>query len=425
MTARLEPGDLHASLADPALTSMNLLNEVAGTYPDAISFAAGRPTEQFFDVDDVLTFVDAYRRHLEAECGYSSAEVNRVVLQYGRTKGVIHDLVAAHLAKDENIDADTESIVVTVGAQEAMFLVLRALRAEPRDVLLAVSPTYVGITGAARLLDMPVLPVREGPDGIDLDDLVARIRAARAGGLRPRACYLIPDFANPSGMSLDASLRRRLLDIAEREDILLLEDNPYGLFHGDAAREPTLKSLDTQRRVVYLGTFAKSVFPGVRVGYAVADQLVGDGLLADQLSKIKSMLTVNTSPIAQAVVAGKLLSGDGGLAAATAPERAVYAAGLRRIGAGLAARFGDGPVTWNTPAGGFFTVVTVPFVVDDALLEHSAREFGVIWTPMHHFYGGSGGHRQLRLASSAVGPEQIEDGLDRLRDLVFSRLSHS
>lgn len=103
-----------------------------------------------------------------------------------------------------------------------------------------------------------------------------------------------------------------LLEVAEREGVLLLEDNPYGLFHGGGRTPPTLKALDTGRRVVYLGSFAKTVLPGARVGYAVADHRVRDaqgatGLFADQLSKIKSMVTVNTSPIAQAVVGGALL----------------------------------------------------------------------------------------------------------------------
>src|SRR5215831_14790394 len=115
----------------------------------------------------------------------------------GRTKGIIGDLVARHLELDENITVDPESIVVTVGCQEAMFCVLRALRRDERDVVLAVDPTYVGLTGAALLADMPVWPVRSGPSGIDLDHLSAQVGRARAAGLRPRACYVIPDFANP------------------------------------------------------------------------------------------------------------------------------------------------------------------------------------------------------------------------------------
>ena len=432
VTAELTTALLHGSLEDPALASMNLLNEIADRYPDAVSFAPGRPSEEFFEVSDLHRYLDAFCRHLERDRGYSPAQVRGALYQYGRTKGIVHELIARNLALDEGIDADPESIVVTVGCQEAMFLVLRALRSDERDVLLAVSPTYVGLSGAARLVDLPVLPVSDGASGLDCDDLVRRIRAARREGLRPRACYVMPDFANPSGLSLDPATRRRLLEIAEQEDILLLEDNPYGLFSaGDRPPVPTLKALDGARRVVYLGSFAKTALPGARVGYVVADQRVRNaagevGSLADQLSKIKSMVTVNTSPIAQAVIGGHLLEHACSLVAANAPGREVYTRNLRRTLDGLARRFPDsgptaGQVTWNAPGGGFFVVLTVPFAVDDLLLERSAREFGVLWTPMHHFYTG-GGTRQIRLSVSLVTEQQIDVGLDRLAALVDDRL---
>ena len=257
--------------------------------------------------------------------------------------------------------------MVTVGCQEAMVLALRALRAGTDDVLLAVSPTYVGLTGAARLR--------------------RHAGAAGAGGdgrHRPRrpAARTIRRRARGG-----AAAARLLRDAGLRE--------PVGRQHGPAhpaaaagARRgggppaaggqpvravprrrstalPTLKALDDRRRVVYLGSFAKTVLPGARVGYVVADQRVRGvdgtvGLLADELSKIKSMLTVNTSALAQAIVGGKLLEHGCSL---VARERA-GAGGLRgepRPACSTGWRRGSPdrpPVTWNVPAGGFFVVVT-------------------------------------------------------------------
>ncbi|MER7458737.1 PLP-dependent aminotransferase family protein [Micromonospora sp. NPDC126480] len=426
----LRLADLHPALDDPALNSMNFLNEVAQDYPDAVSLAAGRPYEEFLDVAALPRYLDAFGRHLADDLGQGPEQVRRTLLQYGRTKGIVHHLVARNLAVDEGVTVDPEAIVVTVGCQEAMFLVLRALRAGPRDVLLAVAPTYVGLTGAARLLDLPVRPVTAGPSGVDPADLRAEVRRARAEGLRPRACYLMPDFANPSGTSIPLAGRRALLELAAEEDLLLIEDNPYGLFPaGDTRRLPTLKALDTARRVVYLGSFAKTVLPGARVGYVVADQRVagrdGDvGLLADQLARIKSMVTVNTSAIAQAVVGGALLEHGCSLVDATARERAAYDRNLRHLVDGLRRRFPAGaPVRWTVPTGGFFVVLTVPFPVDDALLHRSAREYGVLWTPMAHFYDGGKPVRALRLSVSAVTPAQIDAGLDRLTALITDELS--
>ncbi|MET8626208.1 PLP-dependent aminotransferase family protein [Kitasatospora sp. NPDC004669] len=407
---------------------MNFLNEIAGRYPDAIPLAAGRPSEEFFEIEAVHRYLHRFERYLTEERGLSAEQAGRVFFQYGRTKGIVHELVARNLAADEGIDADPESVVVTVGCQEAMFLVLRALRSDERDAVLAVAPTYVGLTGAARLVDMPVRTVRSGPTGVDLDDLAEVLRRTRSEGLRPRACYLLPDHSNPSGLSLDLATRHALLDLAEREDLLLLEDNPYGLFTAGGERLPTLKALDTRRRVVYLGSYAKTGLPGARVGFVVADQEVvlpsgATGRFADELAKLKSMLTVNTPPIAQAVIAGKLLENGGSLVRANERETARYRENLRCLLDALAAHFpAGGPVHWNTPGGGFFLVVTLPFDADDDLLTVSARDHGVLWTPMRHFHDAPEAARQLRLSVSVVTPEQIREGVARLADLIGSRL---
>ncbi|WP_424862857.1 PLP-dependent aminotransferase family protein [Streptomyces sp. MMS24-I29] len=413
---------------------MTFLNDVASRYPDAISFAAGRPFEGFFEADQIHRYLRTFERHLREQRNLSREEATRTLFQYGRTKGVIHDLIAANLRTDEGIEVDPESVVVTVGCQEALFLTLRALRRDERDVVLAVTPTYVGLTGAASLIDLPVLPVGGGSQGIDLADLTSIVQRARRDGLRPRACYVVPDFANPLGASLDLETRHGLLDLARREDLLLLEDNPYGLFGSTGTRTPTLKSLDRHRRVVYLGSYAKSVLPGARIGFVVADQRVtagpagkGVSLLADHLARIKSMLTVNTSPIAQAVIAGKLLECGFSLAEANEREREVYRANRHRLLTGLARHFSPGRgtgVLWNVPAGGFFLVLDVPFPVDDELLAHSASEHGVLWTPMRHFFDTPDTARRIRLSYSQLTPDLIDEGLQRLAAMILQRSGH-
>ncbi|MFE9425695.1 aminotransferase class I/II-fold pyridoxal phosphate-dependent enzyme [Kitasatospora sp. NPDC006697] len=411
--------NLHDSLTSPVSESMNFLNEIAHRYPDAISLAAGRPFEGFFDLDDVPRYLQLHRQYLMGRHGGDETAVRRTLLQYGRTKGIIHELIAEHLRVDEGITADPEHLVVTVGCQEALYLVLRALRRTERDALLAVAPCYVGVHGAAGLVDMPVLPVAESPErGIDPADLRARLAQARAEGLTPRACYLVPDFANPSGVRLDLETRRELLELAEAEDLLLLEDNPYGLF-GTPGGPPTLKALDRRARVVHLGSFAKTGLPGARVGYVLADQEVAGGVLADQLAKLKSMLTVNTSPIAQSVIGGKLLANDFSLRAANTREREVYARNLSQVLDGLRERFAGEPgIGWNTPAGGFFLLLRVPFAAGDELLERCAEEFRVLWTPVHHFYADARPRPVMRLSFSHLQPEEIDEALNRLAEFI-------
>ena len=426
---RLE--NLHASVSDPTLDTMNFLNEVTFRYPKAISFAPGRPYDGFFEVEQVFTHIRTYLDHLAAE-GNSPAQIRSAIFQYGPTAGRIRELIADSLREDENIDVPAESIVVTVGCQEAMLLVLRALIAGPEDVFLVSSPCYVGITGAAKLLDIDVTEVEEREDGFRCADLDAAIRAELARGRRPRAFYVVPDHSNPAGTTMPVQTRHQLLELAARHDILIVEDSPYRMV-SPAPHLPTLKSLDRQHRVVHIGSFAKTAFPGARVGFAVADQPVTDAegrtsLLADELAKIKSMVTVNTPPVSQAVIAGMLLACQGRVSELNMEAAAYYAnamkATLRQLDQCFPAkRRAALGVRWNEPDGGFFLALHVPFVAGNEALRRSAEEFEVIWTPMSYFYPHGGGDHSLRLSVSYLSEEDITEGISRLSRFIEAEAS--
>jgi len=425
--AALVRAELHASVTDPVSASMNFLNEIAERYPDAISLAAGRPYDGFLDPADVPRFLESFTGHLRAR-GRTERQIAMATMQYGRTNGILGDLIARMLATDEGIEVPERAIAVTAGCQEAMVIVLRALCQGPEDVILAASPCYVGITGAARILDVDVVPVPEGPDGLDPDDVRRVAAGVRASGRRPRALYLVPDFANPSGACLSVERRHALLDAAADADLLILEDDPYGLFGIDDRPRPKLKALDTDRRVIYLGSFAKSGFPGARIGYLVADQDVVDAdgtvtMLADELSTIKSMLTVNTSPISQAAIGGMLVEAGCSLRAMNQDRILFYRNNLRVLDAALERHFPAADraargIRWSAPAGGFFVVVDVPVIADVKLLERSAQDYGVLWTPMGFFYGDGGGTHAIRLSCSALPPDRVEEGVARLARLL-------
>jgi (S)-3,5-dihydroxyphenylglycine transaminase len=423
--------ELHSSLSDPLLDTMNFLNEIASRFPDAISFAPGRPYDETFDSTIVAGYLRTYEQYLQRERGLSAEQTGNLLFQYGRTKGHIHELVAKTIQHDEGVSVSPEAVVVTVGAQEGMLLVLRALIRDPNDVLLIASPCYLGITGAARILDVLSEPVPEGSTGVDAATLRVRVAQIRAAGRRPRLLYVIPDFANPSGLRMPISAREELLHAAAELDLLVLEDNPYGLFTRDDTTLPVLKHLDRQRRVIYLGTFAKTCFPGARVGYVIADQRVmaPDGevrLLADELAKLKSMTTVNTSPLAQAVIGGMLLSNDCRLRAANQGRISNYRARLDRLDTALEKHFPPDlrqrlGIKWDLPDGGFFLAMSVPFAADYDALIRSASEHGVLWTPMSFFYLDNTGDRKLRLSFSYVSLDQIDEGVRRLREFITSQ----
>lgn len=422
----LRTADLHASVEDPVMDTMNFLNEVTLRYPEAVSFAPGRPYGGFFDTEQIFTYVRRYLSHLASE-GRSPAQVRETVYQYGPSAGIIRDLIAGSLREDEGIDVPPESIVVTVGCQEAMVLVLRALMSGPDDVVLVSSPGYTGIMGAARLLDAEVAVVEERADGLSVADVEAAIEAERARGRRPRAIYVIPDHSNPSGATMPLGTRHELLDLAGRLDVLVLEDSPYRLV-SPGAQVPTLKALDRGRRVVHLGSYAKSIFPGARVGYAIADQPVlrRDGtrsLLADDLAKIKSMITVNTSALSQAAIAGALLECGGRVADLNTRSAAHYGDTMRHTLHALERAFPPERraalgVSWNAPTGGFFLTLQVPFPADDAALIRSAEDFGVIWTPMAYFHLRGGGLRTIRLSISYLARDEVDEGVARLARFI-------
>ncbi|MFF4035404.1 PLP-dependent aminotransferase family protein [Streptomyces sviceus] len=421
---RLSPSRLHDSLRSPALGSIGFLNEVMTRFPDAVSFAPGAPHPGLVADLDVQRCIDRFLDHLVHEEGHTPKQARLRLYEYGPSRGLINGLVGEALRRDLQIDAPSNALVITVGAQEGMLLALRALfRPSAGDVLAVANPCFVGITGAAGLLDIPVVGIDETETGIDLDGLTAACHRARADGRRIRACYVASDFSNPGGNRMSLECRRQLLELAEREDLLVLEDNTYGFTTAPGHELPSLKALDKDRRVIHIGTFAKVCFPGARVGYVVADQPVdGRGrLLADELAALKTVVTVNTSPLGQAVIGGMLLEHGGSLAELSRAKSELYQRNLNQLvdalDRTLTGRVPPG-VEWTRPAGGFFVRMRLPVPADVELLEISAAEHGVLWTPMAQFYLDGTGDCQLRLSCSYLDPDQIETGVRRLANFL-------
>jgi (S)-3,5-dihydroxyphenylglycine transaminase len=416
---------LRGSLAHPSLGVMNFLNEVVSRYPGAISFAPGRPWEELFDVEQALGGIGRWADHRAAAEGRPRARVMADLGQYGRTNGILGEAVARHLAADEGIEVDPAAVMVTCGCQEAMAVLLMGLFEPGRDVLLVSDPTYIGITGLARVLEVGVEPVACGDDGLDAEAVAAAAARVRRSGRRPRAVYDIPDFNNPLGTCLPLAARRRLLEVARDEDLLVFEDSPYRMFAYDAPPLPTLKSLDDEGRVVYLGSFSKTLFPGLRLGYLVADQPVegAGGTLAQALSPVKSLLTVNTPAPMQAAAGGVLVAEGFSLRRLVAEKVPFYRRNRDRMLAALGAAFaGATPaVRWNRPGGGFFLTLGVPFEFDEACVREAAEEHGVIVCPLSFFSLRPGRERQVRLSFSYVSEAEIDEGVARLARFVAAR----
>lgn len=421
---RIAEVELKDCFSDPLLDVMNFLNQVVMEYPGAISFAPGRPLEEHFHVERSLQHILEFVRVSARSSCISEQKMWQHLGQYGRTNGVINELIACHLERDESIRVPPEAIIVTVGAQEAMALVLTGLFDPAQDILLASDPTYIGITGLARVLGIQVVPVLSGDDGCDPDRLEEIIQEY-SGTRKPKAFYDIPDFNNPLGTTLSLHRRQRLLEICGKYKMLLIEDNPYGMFIYEGERVPTIKALDSDHSVLYIGSFSKTIFPGARLGYLVADQhsKATGKLLAGELSKIKSLLTVNTSPLLQAMVGGVLLANGGSLREVVLPKVKAFCKNRDVMLECLEHHFADRElfVQWNRPKGGFFITVTLPFHFGDKEFKCCASKYGVIVCPMQFFTINGGRQNQIRLSFSYVDEAQIRDGVQRFAAYVKSQ----
>jgi (S)-3,5-dihydroxyphenylglycine transaminase len=428
---RLHLSALHDSLQEPALEAIGFLNEIMSRFPEAISFAPGAPHPGTFDNLDIQRYISSFLDRL-TKGGTSPVLARRLLFEYGPAQGLINGIVSTALRRDHEIESSPDTLVITVGAQEAMLLVLRTLFRAAEGVLAVANPCFAGIVGAARLLDIDVVPVDETELGINLDGLAEACRSSQEYGRPIRALYVAPDFSNPGGARMTLACRHQLLDLADREDFLIVEDNVYGFTAAAGSELPPLKALDTDQRVIHIGTFAKIAFPGARVGYVVADQQVGppsdSKSLARELAAVKSMVTVNTSPLCQAVIGGMLLEHGASIIELSRRKSAIYQRNLTYLMAALDRYLGkliSSGVRWNRPSGGFFVRVNLPISVDASLLERSAAKYGVLWTPMRQFYLDNGGDYQLRLSCSYLDPDQIEEGVRRLAAFLTDELERN
>ena len=416
----------------PSLAVMNLLNEVATRHPQAISFASGRPSERCFDLPQWLLELQRFASHLAGDHGLVDKQALDLLGQYGPTQGIVNGLVAAQVLRDEGIRCEPARVLVTAGCQEAMALCAAALCADPHDVILVRNPTYIGIIGVAMIQGLNIEsfePVDDSTAALRLA-LVNAIERQVECGKRVRVVYLIPDFDNPTGHSLDLDARLAVLDICAAHGVIVLEDNAYGMFnYDDNGRPPTLHALDRRGSVIYLGTYSKTLCPGLRVGYAILPPtLWGDvdaaSLLMQRLSEAKSFGTCNTSQVTQAIVGGVLLREGCTLRGMVGPARELYRANRDLMLQELERAFGHlgDRVRWNRPAGGFFLVVSLPFEFAGDELDACARLHGVIVMPMTFFALDGSQRCRVRLAYSNVDPDALVEGVRRFGSYVRTRM---
>jgi monomeric phenylalanine-4-hydroxylase len=404
---------------------IGFLNDIQSEFPGAVSFVAGQPDESFFDLESHLSKFQVFVNHLVQKTGESRSAVLGSIGQYSKTKGIANDIFARYLKKDENIEVGGEDILITAGAQEAFAIIISTVCDRERDVILVEDPSYMGLSSFAKVYNYNIESVRVDEEGLDLKMLKDKIVEVHRSGKRVKLLYLIPDYQNPFGSCMPVGNRLRILELAQQYNFLVIEDSVYNRFTEYSSRSPALKSLDRYRRVIFVGSFSKVLFPGLRMGFIVADQKIeternGACSLIDEMVKVKAQLANNTSTINQAIVGGVLLANNFSLEDLCKPKvdrcsqkrEYMLNALARHLGESQAAWIEN--ISWNLPRGGFFIRLSVPFYVDFREAHECARNFNVIFCPMRYFYKDGGGKNEIRLAFTNLSEEEIDYGIRQL-----------
>jgi 2-aminoadipate transaminase len=390
--------------------------------PDVISLAGGLP--------DTSTFEPELYAKLMAQV---AAESTAKALQYGPTEGMAATVECiVEVMATEGTEVDPAEVIVTTGGQQVIDLVCKTL-IDPGDVIVAEGPTYPGAVPTFTAYQADVEQIEMDADGMLIDALEETLDRLHEQGRRPKFIYTIPNFQNPGGVTMSLPRRRRLVEVARERELLVLEDNPYGLLRYEGEALPTLHSLDAQKGgsptrgagsdlVIYLGTFSKILSPGLRLGWAVAPPPV-----LNKLNLGKQGSDLCSSPVTQMFVAAYFAERDGH----GAPAWLAYVERLRELYRtrrdamleALAEHFGNS-ASWTRPEGGLFIWATLDERIDTtdllALAQSSER---VAFVPGRAAYvDGRSGACSMRLNFAGMPEAQMREGVARIGRAMRAQL---
>lgn len=375
--------------------------------PDIISFAGGLPAPELFPVERIKAAAERVLTERGAEA-----------LQYGASEGVgeLRDLIAERMSR-RGVKVTRDNILIVTGAQQGIDLIGKVLL-DDGDGLIVEDPTYMGMLQAWRPYNPCYYTVPTDHDGLDLDVLRRILRE------KPKLLYLVPNFQNPQGITLSAERRRKLVELLDEFDGIVVEDNPYGDLRYSGEDIPNLYEVDAEYegkttfdgRVIYLGTFSKILAPGVRVGWIAAPPAI-----MDKLVQAKQAADLHSSPLTQLIVSA--VARDGFLDDHIKTLRRVYEERRDLMLAAMEQHFPK-DIRWTKPDGGLFLMAHAPEYFDMTDLFQVAVDHKVAYVPGADFYVGgaaTSGHT-FRLNFSNACPAMIEEGIKRLGEMLYAVL---
>ena len=372
------------------------------TMPEIISFAGGLPAPELFPTEDLKKVDEAVL-----------TKEGRAALQYGTTEGYtpLREQIAGRMKKSFMVDCTPENIVITSGSQQGLSL-LAQIFLNPGDVVLVESPTYLGAINAFKLCGPEFVEVPTDDKGIipeELEKILAKY------GDRVRMMYVIPEFQNPTGITWPMERRKAFMDIINRYDFPVLEDDPYGELRFDGDKVPSLKSMDTKGNIIFLGSFSKILMPGLRIAWMVADPTI-----IDKVVKLKQAVDLQSSSFGQRQTSFFIDMYD--LDAHVAKIKELYKKRRNLMCDSMKEYFPEG-ITFTYPEGGLFTWVTLPEGMDAKELMPKVLAKNVAYVPGGPFYPHGGNANHFRLNYSNMPEERIVEGIKRLAEVLKEELA--
>jgi len=370
---------------------------------DVISLAGGLPDTSTFPAESYASLMTTV-----------AAESCARALQYGPTEGLaLVKRCIVEVMQAEGMEVDADEVLVTTGGQQVIDLVCKTLL-DPGDVVVTEGPTYPGAVPTFSAYQADVVQVTMDRDGMRTDELEATLEALETAGRRPKFIYTVPNFHNPAGVTLSLERRRELVRIAAERELLVLEDNPYGLLRYEGSPLPTLRSLDDEF-VIYASTFSKILSPGVRLGWTAAPAPV---LAKMNIGKAASDLC--SSSLSQYFVSAYFDAGPWENYVRSLIE--IYRRRRDVMLDALAEHF-PREAEWTHPQGGLFIWATLPDYIDTTDLLARALEQHVAFVPGRAAYLDGRGGSSMRLNFSGVDEELIREGIRRLGEVVREQVA--
>jgi 2-aminoadipate transaminase len=371
---------------------------------EVISLAGGMPDTSSFPAD---TYAAIMRDVADQACA--------AALQYGPTEGMasVRRCIAEVMAA-ESMAIDEQELLITTGGQQVIDLVCKTL-IDPGDVIVAEAPTYPGAVPTFSSYQADVVQISMDADGMRIDELEETLDRLEREGRRPKFIYTIPTFQNPGGVTMSVPRRERIVRIAHERELLVLEDNPYGLLRYEGEPLPTLYSLDGGEFVIYLGTFSKILSPGIRLGWAAAPRPV-----LQKMNLGKQAADLCSSSMTQHFVAGYFAAGDWQAYVRALVE--IYRGRRAAMLDALAEHF-PREAQWTRPQGGLFIWATLPDYIDTTdLLARALRE-QVAFVPGRAAYLDGRGGSSMRLNFSSNNEADIREGIRRIGAAVAEQVA--